>query len=374
MTRATFLGSRSSRRRSGAVLGLAVAAAVLGSALQATATDRRYAEPSWADPPPAPSSPAFRVRSFPLPASIPAEALYPGVRTRTAVAADPPVDGAGLPVRRMPGGTIVDSPTRIAIQALRRLAIHETTGDRAFLASARMLADALRRMAVRDGDAIWLPFRFDDPDARMEAPWVNALAQGAALALFTRLGRVEGRPEDRAFATGLFESFRQLRRPDGPWVSEVDADGYLWFEHYPGGRRGHVLNAHLYAVLGLRDYWAETRSPEALHWLQGGLATARERGPAFRRAGSWSWYNLRDRVAHPNYHAFHIGELRALAQASGDRWFATFADRLAGDYVRPRPTRPGRAGPPARSRGAPRPGVPSLDSPLDAVRPLPAGG
>ena len=121
------------------------------------------------------------------------------------------------------------------------------------------MAEKLRSLGVAEGDRIWLPFPYDDKRARMRAPWVNALGQAVALALFSRLHRLEGKPEDLAFATGLFNSLTQLKRADGPWVSEIDPDGYLWFEHYPDGLRGHVLNAHAYAVLALRDYWQEVR-------------------------------------------------------------------------------------------------------------------
>jgi hypothetical protein len=282
-------------------------------------------------PTPTPTA-AFKARPFPLPDSVAWSDLHPADRWRAQVAADPPVDKDGLPVRRWTDGVDYYSPTNLGIQALRRLQAYEQTDDPAYLAMARRMADKLRSLAVVEGCAVWLPFPYDDHPGGMHAPWVNALAQASALALFSRLHRLEGDAADLEFAAGLFASFRQLRRPDGPWVSEVDKDGHLWFEHYPGGTRGHVLNAHAYAVLALRDYWQETRSPEARRWLEGGLTTLRDRGADFRREGTWSWYNLRDPVAHPNYHPFHIRELRALAIASGDAWFGALADLMASDF------------------------------------------
>ena len=55
-------------------------------------------------------------------------------------------------------------------------------------------------------------------------------------------------------------------------------DGYLWFEHYVKGVRGRVLNAHLYAAFGLRDYWQETRSPDARLLAEAAFTTVRELG------------------------------------------------------------------------------------------------
>jgi len=277
------------------------------------------------------------------------------------------VDAAGLPMREEGDGRRHYTATNLGIQALRRLEGHRLTGDPAYLASARRMADKLRELAVHEGAAIWLPFPYDERRARMKAPWVNALGQAVALALFCRLHRLEGDADDLAFAVGLFESFRQLRRADGPWVSELDDDGYLWFEHYPGGRRGHVLNAHAYSVLALRDYWQETGSPEARRWLEGGLTTLRDKGAQFRRPGTWSLYNLRDPVAHANYHLFHVRQLRALAAASGDAWFDTLADAFVEDYHGDRPWRYRDRDATPRAPGDPH-GGPALDvSPNAAV-------
>jgi hypothetical protein len=275
---------------------------------------------------------AFVRRPFPLPRTVAWSQLFPTDRWVGPATATGPVDETGLPVRRVGKGVFTYSPTNLGLQAIRRLEGYRRTGDPAYLASARQMAEKLRELGVADGDRIWLPFTYDDKQARMRAPWVNALGQAVALALFSRLHRLEGRPEDLAFATGLFRSFTQLKRGNGPWVSDVDDDGYLWFEHYPGGTRGRVLNAHAYAVLALRDYWQQTGSDDALRWLEGGLATLRDKGREFRRPGTWSWYNLRNPAAHPNYHPFHIRQLRALAVASGDDWFADLADQLADDF------------------------------------------
>jgi hypothetical protein len=277
---------------------------------------------------------SFITRPFPLPRSVTWDQLFPTDRWVGPATATGPVDAAGLPMRKLSEGTFTYSPTNLGLQAIRRLEGYRRTGDPAYLASARQMAEKLRDLGVAEGDRIWLPFSYDDKRARMRAPWVNALGQAVALALFSRLHRLEGRPEDLAVADGLFRSFTQLRRGDGPWVSDVDDDGYLWFEHYPGGLRGRVLNAHAYAVLALRDYWQETGSDDARRWLEAGLATLRDKGPEFRRPGTWSRYNLRNPAAHASYHPFHIRQLRALAVASGDPWFERFAGLLADDFGR----------------------------------------
>ncbi len=66
--------------------------------------------------------------------------------------------------------------------------------------------------------------------------------------------------------------------------------------------------------------------------LEGAITTMRDNAWKYRRLGTWSWYNLVNRVAIRKYHGMHIRELRALAVASGDAYFSTLADAFVSDY------------------------------------------
>jgi hypothetical protein len=272
----------------------------------------------------------YRVRRFELRA-LRWRALVPYISNPVPIRFRPPLDRDGVPMTRV-NGKLYYSPTDLGIQALRRLKSWIQTERQVYLDQVRLLAGKLRTISVRADGAIWLPFRYDVPNNRMRAPWYNALAQGTALALFSRLHRLFGRPRDLAFADGLFRSFLRLRRAGHPWVGHVDASNLLWFEHWPGGVHGKVLNAHAMAVLGLRDYWQQVRTPEARRVLEAGLTTMRLRADRFRRPGTWSWKNLVNRVAHRKYHSWHVDLLDALAAASGDGWFRRLARLFAADY------------------------------------------
>jgi hypothetical protein len=117
-----------------------------------------------------------------------------------------------------------------------------------------------------------------------------------------------------------------------PGFALVDRSGLLWFEHWPGGVRGSVLNAHAMAVLGLRDYWQQVPSGRVRQVLEGGLTTMRLRAERYRRPGTWSWKNLVNPVAHRKYHGWHVDLLDALARASGDSWFSRLARLFEADY------------------------------------------
>jgi hypothetical protein len=182
------------------------------------------------------------------------------------------------------------------------------------------------------GSGLWLPVPWENPNQRLPAGWFNALSQASSLALFARLHRLTGDVTYLQTADGLFQSFLSLGPEEQPWIGTLAPRRYLWFEHFAGGRRLRVLNAHAWAALALRDYWEATGLPIARLMTEAALTTLRYNAQRFRREGSYSWYNLVDRVAHANYHDYHIRQLRALAVASGDPWFAQLADLFLADY------------------------------------------
>ena len=288
-------------------------------------------------PVPVGPTPSFLARTFPI-RDLAWNQLFPGGQQRQALTAAAPVDENGVPMRNWEG-VLYYSPSRIAVEAIRRLSQYVQTGDSRYLDVVETWAAKLQQLAVPVGDALWLPFPYDNPREKLTAPWYNALAQGVSLSLFSRLHRITGDAAYLATATGLFQSFEQVRAPGGaPWAAQVDKAGYLWFEHYAGGALGHVLNAHLYAIFGLRDYWQEVHTAEALRVLQGGITTMRDNARKYRRPGTFSYYCLINRIALPQYHSLHIGQLRYLAIASGDSYFARLADTFARDYAaKPKP-------------------------------------
>lgn len=277
-----------------------------------------------------PSGTSFQARTFHL-KRLAWDQLYPTLKKLPPVATDGPSDADGVPMRLW-DGQLYYSPTGIAMRANQRLAAFRQTGDRAYLDVVKRWAAKLQDLAVPGDGALWLPFTYDNPDEHLTAPWYNALAQGSALALFSRLYRLLHVPAYLATATGLFHSFELLGPSTDPWVSHVDPNGYLWLEHYAGGYRGRILNAHLYAIFGLHDYWQETNSGAARLVLEGAITTMRDNAWKYRRVGTWSWYNLINRVANRQYHGMHVRQLRALAAASGDEYFSALADDFVSDY------------------------------------------
>jgi hypothetical protein len=247
----------------------------------------------------------------------------------------PPVDRDNIGLFRWIDGALYYRPGSIAINGMKRIDAFRDTGDRRQLEQALVQADHLRKMAIEQDDAWWLPFWFDYPPEGLVAPWFNAMSQGLALSFFVRLHRVTGDDQYLEAAERIFESFRRLGRPKGgaerPWVAYVADGGYLWLEHYPSRRPDHVLNAHLHSLIGLYEYWQHTRSAEARQLLEGALTTMRDRAGLYRRKGKVSIYGMHSRTNHYKYHQIHIWQLRLLGRMTGDAWFTELADDLAAD-------------------------------------------
>ena len=184
---------------------------------------------------------SYQARTFDL-KRLAWDELYPTLKKLPPVATDGPSDADGVPMRLW-DGQLYYSPTGIAMRANQRLvAYRQTRGNRAYLDVVSGWAAKLRDLAVPGNGALWLPFTYDNRNERLAAPWYNALGQGAALALFSRLYRLLHVPAYLSTATGLFHGFELLGPSTDPWVGHVDPNGYLWLEHYAGGYLGRVLS------------------------------------------------------------------------------------------------------------------------------------
>lgn len=269
-------------------------------------------------------------------------------------------------VRRfVSGGRAYDHPLVQAQWGISNLNSLRATGKGVFLARAR--ANAQRLVAARvahrtpEGLAWFFPFPFDFPlhsgrADTLRTPWFSAMAQGEALALFTRLAEVETRAyrkrQWRTAARAAYRSFLVQPGRDRPWVAHVDSAGLLWLDEYPvpgrPGRSDLTFNGHAFALFGLYDYWAVTKDPGAARLVDGALTTALRIWPRIRNRGWISSYCLlHPGERDPKYHRIHVAQLRALHRLTAHPGFARAARTLDADYPNPAVTgtavlRPGR--------------------------------
>jgi hypothetical protein len=275
-----------------------------------------------------PSGEHFNVRSFPF-TKIPLVRRYAPTNIRGY--RSHPKDEDGVPMRDRSGVRFY-SPTGVAWAGVELLAIYVRTGNQFAYDVAHACARKLRELMDRAGGSGWLPWTVPNGKNRLRPPWYNALSQGTALALFSRLYQLEHDPDDLKTANLLFKTFEQIGPRDDPWISQITRRGYLWFEHFAGGYHEHVLNAHMWATFGLYDYWLIAPSAASLRFLEGGVTTVRDKAHKFRRPGTYSWYCLVHKVAIAHYQGFHVHELRNMAVMTQTPYFAALADQFHEDY------------------------------------------
>lgn len=145
----------------------------------------------------------------------------------------------GVPVVKY-GSVWKNNPTTVAQWGLWSLRV----GNRA---DAVRAAEWLLERQQPDGR--WLyRIRFVSEGKVLHPPWSSAIVQAQAMSLFTRLWRL----------TGDLRYLNAARRSLPPLLDRMtscfDGDCRLpFYELYPGMTPSHVLNGHMWALLGLYD-------------------------------------------------------------------------------------------------------------------------
>lgn len=251
-------------------------------------------------------------------------------------------DSSGVRMVRF-GDRVYDHPVAQAQYGLLNLTTYRVTNDPFYLSRAVAQANRLVSRRVESGGAWFFPYGYDyalhSTSDVERAPWYSAMAQGLALALFCRLYSVTHDERWRLDATAAFASLTRGPSSSAPWVSRVDANGYLWLEEYPlwpPQRSDRTYNGFMYALMGVYEYWLTTRSPAAAQLFGGGIVTVRDFFGWYRQSAWLSHYCL----AHPSqlsakYHWAHEGLLLSLYSATHLSVLAADADLLRWDYPPP---------------------------------------
>lgn len=161
------------------------------------------------------------------------------------------------------------------------------------------------------GTLAWY-YDFSLPFYGPQAPWLSAMAQGEAVSLLVRCHVLEGRED---FLEVARAAIRLLDVPvaEGGTLGALP-DGSPWFEEYPTTPASHVLNGHLFALLGAADWADHTDLPDAWHRYERGLASIEKNWRLWDR-GFWTRYDLHptNRLASRMYQKVHVRLMQLLA-------------------------------------------------------------
>ena len=247
----------------------------------------------------------------------------------------------------MVGGKEYNHVSAQARYGLANVNAYRATGNATYLTRAAVQAQRLIDRATDVGDAWFHPYDYDW--GSMRPPWYSALGQGYALSLFARLYELTGDTTYKEAADATFASYLDAgptaagsSGAAAPWVSQVDPDGYLWLQEYPGSANLGVFNGFMVAALGIYDYYRVTGDPDALALFRGAATTVADYAASYRRPSWRSLYCLGSRLtSNDGYHEVVIQQMLALYTITGDTRFARWATTFENDF--PRPAVSGRA-------------------------------
>lgn len=206
----------------------------------------------------------------------------------------------GLPVVDYGLGYLVDNAVSTSQWGLQGYSRWVTTGDRGGLADAVKAADWLTM--TQDPQGAWVfdfPYDVDERLDPIPAGWVSGMAQGQAMSLLVRLYRHTADPR---YLDAAKRALAPLTVPTGEGGALGQLDEGVWFEINPAGF--HVLNAHLYTLIGLWDL--APLHPPALEMYDRGRATLETRLERWDLGRRPPLYDLRhERLGGPGW---YVGE------------------------------------------------------------------
>lgn len=236
----------------------------------------------------------------------------------------------------------VSHPVDLSWFILGALESYIASDDQQYLDAAEINAQALLDSGELLNGALWFPYDFDyvmHGQYQLSAPWYAGMAQGMALSVFTRMYEVTGEEKWAHAAHEVFASFTQ-DAPEDRMFLVPDEDSNLWFEEYvhPGYPESRVVNGHMYAMWGLRDYALEFDSEEAELLFDAGATTMANTFDQWRVEDGISFYCAgpicTENAWQPaNYHRGVIYQLQELALMTGDRTFLEMASTMQDDSI-----------------------------------------
>ena len=191
-------------------------------------------------------------------------------------------------------------------------------------------ADWLVDDLSHQGNWAVLKYEFDFPFYNMKAPWRSGLANGVSLQVFIRAHKLTHDDKYMKAANNVLQSFL-IAVADGGVTYKTANDGW-WYEEFAddSGMVSRVLNGHMFALLGLHEYFEYTNDSTALYTFEQGLLALKNNIAKYDRGNGHSFYDQRGTPANVKYHFIHVDQLDQLFKISGENVFKVYRDKWKG--------------------------------------------
>ena len=195
-------------------------------------------------------------------------------------------------------------------------------------------ADWLKEDLIQENDFAVLKYNYDWQIYNMTAPWRSGLANGVSLQVFIKAHALTHDEQYLITAKQILNSF-YVEVSKGGVAYKSENEGW-WFEEFSdeGGYVSRVLNGHMFALVGLHDYFTYTHDSSALYAFDKGLLGLKNNLAKYDNPGGPSFYDLRGTKANIKYHQIHVDLLSRLFEISHDPIYKSYSDKW-GAYKHP---------------------------------------
>jgi heparosan-N-sulfate-glucuronate 5-epimerase len=165
-------------------------------------------------------------------------------------------------------------------------------------------------------------FPLSYPPATIQPIWRSAMAQGLAIEVLSKAYSQTGDTRFIDSANKLLNAF--YVEVDKGGVTHKTNDTGWWYELLANtqGIKPRILNGHLFALLGIYEYYNSTRDPSARYLFDQGIMSLKDNLQNFDyENGTYSYYDLsspKKKLPSQDYHRLVVGQLLELYEITGD--------------------------------------------------------
>ncbi|MBL0056307.1 MAG: hypothetical protein IPP31_08930 [Chitinophagaceae bacterium] len=154
-------------------------------------------------------------------------------------------------------------------------------------------------------------------------PFTSGMTSGRAMEAFVRAFRISGDSIWLDRSARLLRGFYIPVQHGG--FTYPEKDGW-WFEELADsmGKTPRILDGHIYALLGVRNYWEQTKDDSARFVLTKGLEALKAHLPDYDAGHGKVYYDNQQKIADQHYHELLAGLMQELFGMTGDPIYNTY--------------------------------------------------
>lgn len=218
---------------------------------------------------------------------------------------------------------IFHNPTAVAEHAIIQYENFLRTKEQKYRDEFKKNADWLLNNATSvDNNKSCFYYLYNTPEEK--APWGSGIAQGIGISALVRAAQTFEEPR---FLQEAERAFGMLDTPVQEGGFRFEEGGFgLWYEE--DNHQGHILNGHIYALLGVYDLYRATQNELYKERFMAGVQTIKNNISLFDLGFNTKYRSDSLYPANAPYHSIHITLFQILHKITADDFFLDRANRF----------------------------------------------